>query len=280
MSTILVTGATGTIGSRTVAALGKSGATVRAGVRKPSKPGEVKFEYEDQASIAKALEGVDALFVVTPFSPNQVELGKSLVDAAKNAGVKRVVKLSAAGADVEPGIQLGRWHRAVEKHIEASGLGWTFLRPSNFDQNFINYYPPDAEGAIYLPLGEGKVGWIDAADIGDVAAKVLTTEGHDHKAYELTGPEALSVSEIAAILSSASGRSIRYVDVPEAAARSAMLGLGMPAWMVDAMLELHAISKAGYAAATTDTVEAILGRKPRSFAQFAKDSASAFARKS
>lgn len=285
MTTILVTGATGTVGTQTIEALSKvQGAQVRAGVRSAQKAAALKkgnvtpvdFDYGNAASVKAALAGVDHVFLLTPFDPNQVQMGKALVDAAKAAGVKHVVKLSALGSNIEPGIQLGRWHREVEKHLEASGLGWTILRPNNFMQNFVNYYPPDKEGVIYLPWGQGKCSWIDARDLGAVAAKVLTSAGHEGKGYDLTGPEALGIADVAAELSKVSGRTIKYVDVPEDAAKSAMLGMGMPAFAVDAMMELHAIDKAGYAAAVTPVVEQLLGRKPRSFAEFAREHASAW----
>jgi uncharacterized protein YbjT (DUF2867 family) len=283
-NTILVTGATGTVGSKVVQALaGKADVSVRVAVRDPAKAKglganaqPVAFDYAKPETIAAAVKGADRVFVLTPFQQDQVELGNRLVDAAKAAGVRHIVKLSAIGSDMEPGIQLGRWHRAVERHLEATGIAYTILRPANFMDNFIHYYPPQADGNIYLPLGTGAASYIDTRDIADVAALVLTTPGHDNKAYTLTGGEAVSTAQAAAHLSEATGRAINYVDVPEEAAKKAMLDLGMPGWMVDAMMELHGIVKAGYAAGTTDTVKELLGRAPRTFAQFARDNAAAW----
>jgi uncharacterized protein YbjT (DUF2867 family) len=283
---ILVTGATGTIGTHVVDELAKRGASVRAAARGASKaslPGGVEpaeLDFADAASIDRALQGVSAAFLLTPFAADQVELGTRFIDRAKAAGVQRIVKLSAIGAEIEPGIQLGRWHRAIERHLETSGLEHTFLRPNNFMQNFVGYYPPDAEGTIYLPWGDGACSFIDGRDIGRVAAVALTDDGHAGKAYTLTGPAAFTIGEAAATLSSVTGRKIRYVDVPEAAARGAMLGLGMPAWMVDAMLELHAVDKAGYAAVVTDDVTKLTGTPARSFADFAKEHAASWKKKS
>jgi uncharacterized protein YbjT (DUF2867 family) len=216
------------------------------------------------------VQGVDKIFLVTPFAQNQVELAGRLIDAAKAAGVKHIVKLSAMGVENEPGIQLGRWHRAVEKAIEASGIAWTFLRPNNFMENFLNYYPPDAQGNIYLPWANGACSFIAGSDIAAVAAAVLTGTGHENKAYNLTGPEAFTIAQAAQSIGEVSGREIHYVNVPEAAASQAMLNMGMPKWMVDAMMELHGINKAGYAAAVTDSVQKVTGRAPISFAQFAQ----------
>ena len=281
-TTILVTGATGTIGSQLVSALkGKNDVAVRVGVRNAAKAEALKggnvtpvdFEYTRLDLIQKAVEGVDKLFLVTPFSQDQVDLAARLIDYAKVAGVKHIVKLSAFGSDFEPGIQLARWHRAVERYISGSGVKYTFLRPNNFMENFLNFYPPGQDGNIYLPWGQGACSFIAGADIAAVAATALTSGGHEDKAYVLTGPEAFTIGQAAATISEVTGRKANYVDVPEAAAKQAMLGMGMPEWMVDGMMELHAIDKAGYAGQVTDTVQKVTGRAPMSFAQFAKQHA-------
>jgi len=280
---ILVTGATGTIGTQVVAALSARGAaSVRAAARGATKAvlpkgvEGVELVLGDTSSVDSALAGVSAAFLLTPFVPDQVALGTHFIDRAKAAGVKRIVKLSAIGCEVEPGIQLGRWHRAIERHLEASGLEFTFLRPNNFMQNFVGYYPPDKEGVIYLPWGTGAASFIDALDVGRVAAVALTSGGHAGKAYALTGPAAFGIAEAANAIGNATGRTIRYVDVPEAAARSSMLGAGMPEWMTDGMMELHAIDKAGYAAAVTDDVATLTGKPARSFAEYAAENAASW----
>ncbi len=279
---ILVTGATGTIGSQVVKALrGAPGVTVRAAVRSAEKAkalaGDgvvaVDFDYANEGAVAKSLEGVDAVFLVTPFVPNQAEIAARFVAAAKKAGVARIVKLSAIGVESEPGIQLGRWHRASEKAIEASGISYTFLRPNNFFENFIGYYPPGADGNIYLPLGDAKVSYVAGADIAAVAKVALTQTGHEGKAYDITGSEAFGVADAAKAIGEVTGRTITYVDVPEQAAQQGMAGAGMPDWMVDAMMELHAIDKAGYASAVTDVVQKLTGRAPTTFPAFAKENA-------
>jgi uncharacterized protein YbjT (DUF2867 family) len=280
--TILVTGASGTIGTQVVAALAAQGASVRAAARgatraaHPAHVVDVDLVLGDTPSVDRALAGVSAAFLLTPFAQDQVALGTHFIDRAKAAGVKRIVKLSAIGSDSEPGIQLGRWHRAIERHLEASGLEFTLLRPNNFMQNFVGYYPPDKEGTIYLPWGDGAASFIDALDVGRAAAVVLTSSGHAGKAYTLTGPAAFGIAEAAATIARVTGRLIRYVDVAESAARSAMLGAGTPAWMTDAMMELHAIAKAGYAAVVTDDVANLTGTPARTFAEYAKENAASW----
>ncbi|WNG54985.1 SDR family oxidoreductase [Archangium gephyra] len=285
MATILVTGATGTIGSQLVSALkGRNDVTVRVAVRSAAKAKSLEggnvtpidFEYTKPELIQKAVAGVEKLFLVTPFTPDQVDLGARLVDQAKAAGVKHIVKLSAMGADVEPGIQLGRWHRTLERYISGSGLTYTFLRPNNFMDNFINFYPPGKDGNIYLPWGQGACSFIAGSDIAAVAAAALTSSGHENKAYNLTGPEAFTIGHAAATIAEVSGKKANYVDVPEAAASRAMLDMGMPAGLVDAMMELHAIDKAGYAGEVTDAVQKITGRAPMTFASFARQHAASW----
>jgi uncharacterized protein YbjT (DUF2867 family) len=279
MTTILVTGATGTVASEVLAALeGKAGVKVLAGVRSAAKGGALRrgniepvdFDYSKPETVTAALAGVDKVFLLTPFDLESVRYGKALIDAARAAGVKHIVKLSAFGSEFEPGIQLGRWHREVEKHLEASGVTFTILRPNNFMENFLNYYPPAPDGNIYLPWGEGACSFIAGEDIGRVAAVVLLNAGHENKAYTLTGPAALTIGDAARVMSEVSGRAIRYVDVPEAGAHKAMLDLGMPLWMVDGMMELHGIDKAGYAATVTDTVPAVTGQAAVAFSAFAR----------
>ena len=285
--TILVTGATGTVGSEVIKALATTEARVRAGVHSLIKGDRfrifpevelVEIDFARPESLRVAFTGVTKVFQITPFTPEQVAIGKQLIDAAKQAGVQQVVKLSTSGADAEPGIQLGRWHREAEKYLENSGISYTLLRPTSFMQNFINYqgHSIQQEDKIYQPVGEGKVGYIDVRDIADVARIVLTEPGHEEKAYELTGPEAISVAQVAATLSEVTGRSITYVDVPEEATRQAMSGAHLPDWMIDGMMELNAIIKAGYAANVTNTVEKLTGQAPRTFAAFAHDYAASF----
>ncbi|QHL88984.1 NmrA family NAD(P)-binding protein [Nibribacter ruber] len=279
---ILVTGATGTVGNETVKALSAMGAHVRAGLRSVVKgenlkrlPGVevVEIDFSRPATLTAAFTGIDTSFLITPFDEHQVEMAKQLIDAAQKAGVRHVVRLSASGAEAEPGIQLGRWHREAEQYLEAAHLHYTHLRPTSFMQNFVNQHAQSIqeENAFYLPLGNGRVTYIDVRDIAAVAASILLhPEGHDGMAYTLTGAEALSGDEVASALSQATGRAISYVDVPEEAARNAMQQHQLPAWMIDSLLELNGICKANYASGTTDTVQEITGRPPHTFADFAE----------
>jgi uncharacterized protein YbjT (DUF2867 family) len=285
-STILVTGATGNIGSEVVKQLSVTGANVRAAVRRSTDVDEIKgakvelveFDFDKPEIIGAAFKGVEKLFLLTPFVPNMVEMGANLVERAKKVGIKHIVRLSGMGADIEPGITLGRWHREVEKMVEASGIPYTILRPNGFMQNYANFmgHTIKTQSAFYLPLGDSKTSYVDTRDIASVAVEVLTKSGHEGKAYNITGPDSLSNYQIAEILSTVIGRKINYVNVSDDDARKGMQGAGMPDWMVDALMELYTIQRAGYASDISPVVEQVTGKKPISFAQFARDYAYAF----
>lgn len=287
--TILVTGATGTVGREVVKQLAMvdSDVRVRAGVHSVIKgenlkrlPGVeiVEMDFEDEESLHAAFTHVDKVFLITPFAEDQVQMAKTLVDEAKRAGVKHIVRLSAMGADAEPGIQLGRWHREVENYIEQSGISYTFLRPASFMQNFENFSAASIkeEGRLYRSTGSGKVAYIDTRDIAAVAVEVLIGEGYEGKAYDLTGPEALSCEEVAQIMSEETGKPVTFVDIPEGAAREAMVSQGMPGKLADALLELDGVYKAGYSNEVNDEVQSVIGRKPHTFRQFMRDYSECF----
>src|SRR6266404_6845697 len=240
--TVLVTGATGTVGRDVAKQLSRKGPAVRAGVRDQVKARKrfgdeidlVTFDFQDVGSFGGALDGVKKVFLLPPLTPSQVELANAFVDAAKRAGVRHIVKLSAIGADAAPPFTVGKWHAANEQHIRESGLGFTFLRPNSFMQNFTTYFPP-RDGAIYLPWGNGTASFVDTRNIASVAAEALTSNGDEEKIYILTGPAALGIAEVVQILSEVAGREFKYVDVPEEAARDGMLQAGVPKWQADAL---------------------------------------------
>ncbi|UQA56496.1 SDR family oxidoreductase [Polyangium aurulentum] len=285
---ILITGATGATGTEVVKALAARGADVVVGVRSPEKAKAlegptvrpVELDHARPETYERAFEGAERVFLLTPFSGDSVEIGKRMIDSAKAAGARHIVKLSALGAENEPGIQLGRWHREVEKYLEASGVAWTHLRPNSFMQNFIHYFGGSIkpEGKIYLPFGQGKVSWIDTRDIGEVAAAILAGDAAAHagKAYDLTGPAAIGVDEVAAAIGRALGKEVTYVDIPEKVALEGLLSYGAPEWMANAMMELHAMNKAGHAAVVNDLVEKIGGKKPFDIDRFARDNVQAW----
>ncbi len=280
MTTILVTGATGTIGTATIEnLLSRPNVTVRAGVhsrpasalRGAAQPVEVDFARPE--TITSAAHGVDAVFMITPPAPNQVELATGVLKGLKAANVLRLVRLSVAAAD-RPGVaHFMDAHAAMEAQIRESGIPHTFLRPNSFMSNFLTHYRPHPDGNIRLPWGNGAVAHVDPRDVADVAAEALTTDTHLGKAYTLSGPEAITADQIASSISKATGQRIKYIDMPEEAMRQAMISSGMPPMMIEGLLNLWAAMKAGRLSDVTQTIPELLGRRARSFDQFARDHA-------
>jgi uncharacterized protein YbjT (DUF2867 family) len=198
------------------------------------------------------------------------------IAAAKQAGVRHVVKLSVIGAE-KPVFTFSKWHAQAEKRLMDSGLEWTMLRPINFTTNSLTWAETvKTQGAFYQPTGDGRWAAIDPADIGVVAVKALTTRGHEGKGYTLTGPESLSAAGYAAKLSAVLGRPVKFVDVPPEAAREGMLKSGIPPVYVDAILDLFAFIKAGKVDLVTDTVEKVTGRKAGTFEAWVRRNIVAF----
>lgn len=274
---ILLTGASGTIGRATVAALRAAGENFEVASRTPATlaaqgiPG-VTLDWDDLDTYLPALRGKDRLFLLTPNSERQVGYVLQAVAAARRAGIKHIVRLSLMGADADPGTILGRQHLAAEREIRASGMAWTTLRPSFFMDNFVNYYgvDPARDSQVFLPNGQGKAAWIDPADVGEVAARVLIDHSHAGRTIGMTGPELLSTADALAVMGSVFGHQYTYTDLPELAARPAMEANGMPLWWVDAFLELNATVRSGEAAWLADGVQEVLGRPPRTVRAWAQ----------
>jgi uncharacterized protein YbjT (DUF2867 family) len=281
---ILVTGAGGTVGSEVLKQLRAAGAQVRAAFHTPAKAEKARaqgvdavvLDFADRASITAALRGADQVFLLGATAPNQVELESNVLEEAKRAGVKHLVKLSVLEADKEQ-YTFARWHRAVEKVIEKSGVPYTFLRPTGFMQNFANFTGASirAQGAFYQ-TADPKVSHVDVRDIAAVAVKAFTAPGHAGKAYELTGPEALTNTQAAEKISRATGRTVKFVQVPVETARQGMLGMGMPEFYVEAVLDLTRVYAAGASEKVYPDVERVTGRKARTFDEFVLANLSAF----
>jgi len=285
-NTILVTGATGNVGSELIKALGAVRADFYAAVRSPQKAAALQaqgvktrlMDFSDTASMTSAMQGIDRLFLLQPLTPAMAETAKAAVAAARAAGVKKIVRLSGMGADPKGAITLARWHGAADGHVMNSGAEWIILRPNSFMQNFSVSHAGSirANGEFYLPLEDAAVSWVDTRDIARAALAALTGEGHAGAVYTLTGPEALTGSQVAAALEAAAGRRVRYFAVSADAARGAMKGAGMPDWLVDALGELFAVNRAGYTATVTPDIERMTGLPPAPFEKFARDYAAAF----
>ncbi len=282
---IVVIGATGQIGSEVVRLLAEKGQQVRPLIRDPKKamglshPNVmfVQGDLSDPKSLDAAFKGAQKLFLLTPADTRQVELQHNAIEAAKRAGIQHVVKMSAFGSAKDAPVNMGRWHAQTEEELKQSGLKWTILQPHFFMQNLANFAGSiKGQGAFYAPLKDGKIAMVDVRDIAKVAVEVLTQPGHEGQTYIITGGEAVSFHDVARQIGEATGKPVKYVDVPQEDARKAMLGMGMPEWMVNDMVTLYGIFAAGYGASTTDVVQKVGKAAPRTFAQFAKESAEQF----
>ena len=282
---ILVTGATGHVGSELVRLLAEQGAPARALVHSPDKAAPIQHlgletalgDYEQPDTLDAAMKGCDQLFLLSPPTPRQPQQEQHVIDAARRAGLDHVVKQSVPWAGPDAPVVFCRWHGQVEQHLAQSGLAYTLLRPSSFMQNFLLSAQQVADqGILYGMFGEGRVAFIDARDIAAAAAELLTNPGHQGASYTLTGPEALSAAEVAERLSAATGRQVRSVDLGPDGYRQALAGAGMPGWLVDGVVESNTMLAAGHAATVTGEVARLTGRPPRTFAQFAADHRVAF----
>ncbi|RLC22987.1 MAG: SDR family NAD(P)-dependent oxidoreductase [Deltaproteobacteria bacterium] len=279
-SKILVTGATGTIGSFVCEQLKDVNADFIAMVRSEEKAKllnekgikTVVGDFADIDSLENAFQGIDKVFLLSVTSPESPELQGNLVKVAKEKGVKHIVKLSVRGADLESDIGILRYHALTEKEIKDSGIAYTFLQPHSFMQNLVF----DAESiknqsVIFAPMGEGKIGMVDARDIAAVAIKALTENGHEGKTYVLTGAKALSFHDISNAFTFFLERDIKYIPVSVEDAHQGMLDAGMPEWLANDLTAINKIYAAGQGSEISNDIERVIGRKAGLLKEYLRD---------
>jgi uncharacterized protein YbjT (DUF2867 family) len=272
--TILITGATGTIGTQLTKELTSKGATFYSMTSKPSDAKNTRVaSFNDVQSLTKAFDGVKTLFVLLPLVANKLELARNVATAAKAAGVQHIVRSSGAGADAASSFALPRLQGQIDDLFTATGIACTFLRPAGFMQNYATYQVEQVKaGLINAAHGDAKKSMVDARDIAAVAATILLNPMiHAGKAYTLTSNDSLTENESAAILSTALGKPVRYEAISNETAINGMKQWGLPQAVIDVMASLNDIVAAGYAAGTTNDVQTLLGHAPISFTQFAKE---------
>jgi uncharacterized protein YbjT (DUF2867 family) len=284
--TILVTGATGNIGSEVVRELLKRKATIRGLVRDPKKASTLAKQGVELAigdlsqpkTLDAALQGIEKAFLVLPSLPNQVELECAFIDAAKRAGIQHIAKLSVMGAGELPST-FQKWHYQIEQHLEQSDITWTHLRPNMLMQNTRWFAQTIAQtGSIYNCVGDNtKISHVDARDVAAVAAVCLTELGHENKRYVLTGSKAITFNDIADIFAKALNRSVAYVDLRAADLKAARLANGEPEWYLDAELELFASWKQGAGTTVTNTIADLTAHPATTYEEFARYYAQAHA---
>jgi uncharacterized protein YbjT (DUF2867 family) len=287
MSAILVTGATGTVGSEVVRRLSRRGAVVRALVRDSSKaaalaalPGVTVCvgDLGHPSTLVEALRDVDHAMLISSSAPEMADVQSSFVNAARTSGLRHIVKLSGIMPERDSAFRFARMHGEIEKTIEESGMAWTHLRAGEFFHAYFRQVPAIvSRGALMLPMEEARIASIDIGDIAEVAAAILTAPaGHEGKIYPLTGPEALTMAEVAQRLSRVIGKEVRYVNVPPDDARKARLAAGMTPYMADALSELFAERRAGKESRVWPTIRDTFGWQPTSLEEFARRNAAIF----
>jgi (4-alkanoyl-5-oxo-2,5-dihydrofuran-3-yl)methyl phosphate reductase len=279
----LITGATGDVGSKVAEEMLARGQRVRILVRNPDKAhvlfgGQVEMfvgNLADPSALTKAMEGVQSVFLVNsgPEIPKRDEIAAI---AAQGAGVKHLVKLSSL--DVQHGLAIGAWHEHGEAAIRAVGPPFTFLRPSGFMSNLLAWANSiREEGIVRSCTGEGRRAFIHSSDIAAVASEVLVSGGYVGKSLFLTGPEALTFSEVTAKISGVIGKPLIFQPISDAEARHRYAATGAPFEETEAHVALWRAIREGRLAMVTDTVETILHRKPVGLEPWISENAAAFA---
>jgi uncharacterized protein YbjT (DUF2867 family) len=275
---ILIIGATGTVSSTIIAQLRSSTHRIVALVRNPGKAQslvqsgiEVRAgDLEQPWTLGDAFKGIDTVWLLTPPGPRAPEQSSNALHAARGAGVRHIVRMSAFGAAHDAPAINGRLHALSDAELIASGITYTIIKPHFFMQNLLMAAPGMArDGVLYFALGEARIAAIDTRDVAAFAAHVLTTPGHEGKQYTLTGPDSITMHEVAAAFAGVTGRSIRYQPVPVEVARQSVLDMGADAWSAHMLSDYLAAYSAGWGDRVTDDFSRVTGRQPGSIEQFA-----------
>ena len=269
---ILVLDATGNIGSHLIDLLKNKGADFLAGTSSNTREEShhISIDFADVLSIEKAMKGMDTLFMLMPTHPDMVQWGKNIVSSAQKSGIKHIVRLSAAIAKNDLDLDFMKKIREIDNSVINSGLNYTIIAPQFFMQNLSTLMADDYKnGTLYLPAGDGKLGWIDVRDIALVSMEILLNpEKYKNETLTITGTESLSYGEAVEQMNNILGKDTQYIAIPDDAAIQGMTEKQFPPFFIDVMMDLNHATVLGYAEELTDTVEKITGKKPISFKEF------------
>ena len=277
---ILITGATGKTGSAAVQELSNQNIPFRVLIRNEDKlnqitdmGGEVIIgAIENDAALNQSMEGVQKALVLLPNSEQQLFLEKKVVDAALEANVQHIVKMSSMEAVPEATSPIPKLHMQSENYIKNSGMNWTMIKPNFFMQNLLGSGKTIVEqNKFFLPMGEGKAGMIHTKDVGTVIAKVLSEDGHEGQNYEVTGPEILSFHDVAEIFSKVLGKKVDYINVPIDEYKKTLSQFLTNQWHLDSVIDLFKDIAEGGIEDKTDTFEDLIGKSPCSLEQFIQE---------
>jgi uncharacterized protein YbjT (DUF2867 family) len=280
-TTILLTGATGNVGSQLAKKLNALQIPFRALVRNSGNQELLKSlpyaeiitgDLADEASLATALLGIEKAFLLTDSSAQAEQLQLNFVNAAHKAGVQHIVKLSQLAADEQSPVRFLRYHAIVENRIKELGLTYTFLRPNLYMQGFLAFKDHiKYDGKFYASVAQARISAVDIRDIASVAAHALTVAGHENKIYNITGAESITHYQMAAAFSTVLEKQVTFIDVTPEQMEGAVRAAGFPEWQVGGLIEDYAHYARGEAATVYTTVKDITGTEAISFEQFVRD---------
>jgi uncharacterized protein YbjT (DUF2867 family) len=283
---ILVTGATGLSGSAVIREFARQHVPVRALVRSRARAQAletlpsvelVEGDMLRAETLTDGLSGVDRVLLISSADQQMLETQCAFIDAAKKTGVRHIVKFSGLNSTLNSPFLFARMHAEIERYLERSGLAWTHLRPSQFMQVYLREVPTIvAESALFLPLEDAKLAPVDIEDIAKAAFALLHTPGHEGKSYDMTGPEALNMIEVAELISLAIGKTVRYVNISSAERKRALLAAGVPPYFADAVDVQSSERRKGSEAVVHPETHTALDIRPTTFAEFARRHAAAF----
>ncbi len=274
---VLVTGATGKIASYAIPQLLGRGLQVRAYVHNAAKAEKLKKngveliegEFSDSAKLDRAAEGADTIISITPMGKVADTSAAHITRAAKHAGTKHLLRVSAIGAAPDAPTGNGKLHAMTDSEIMASGIPYTILRPNYYMQNVLGSIPTiQQQGKIYSGTGSGKIGMIDVRDVADCLVSLCADGGHLGQVYTLTGDASISYYDIARMIGDGLGKPVEFVPVPIEAVGEMVRNFGMDPWAAQVTMDYSKAYSQGWGDLVTDSVEKIAGHKPRSFQQF------------
>jgi len=282
---ILVTGATSAVGKAVIKELLARKVLVRAFLRKPVDAAKLQAQGVEaflgdmtkQASVAQALQGIESVYLITPVAEYLLETEGLWAQEGKKAGIRHLIKQSEIGADPQSLSPLLQYHGRAENAIRTSGVPYTILRTLYFMQNFAPMYAHSiiTRGMIYAPLADARMSYVDARDVGAVAARLLTKEGHQYQEYEVTGPEAITCTQLAEIFSSLLHTPVHYATISDEETEKALLGRYSP-WRARAVVTLLQFYRQGGGNLVTPVVDEVTGRKPCTAAAFISERLQSF----
>lgn len=283
---ILITGATGSVGTHLIKYLSEKNVSFRVLARKSDRATKLSSieglelvygDLTDKNSVKNALQGIEKVFLLTNSSETAETLQLNFVDMLRANGVQHVVKLSQLAATLHSPVRFLRYHATVEQKIKDMAMSYTFLRPNLFMQGLLGFKESIIKkGMFFAAAGDAKVSLVDVRDIAAVAAETLTSRGHENKIYDLTGPEAITHQQMADYFSKELKNAVKFIDVKPEDMHREVLKAGFPLWQADGLMEDYAHYARGEAAHVSATVRDITGNSPRNFQTFIADYAPFF----